>query len=502
MNNIAKTVNGSFILGIGNIGSLFPLAFEVILAGRLLGPSNYGVFALAVIIPNVIQSIIGFGVNTSLVRFIQGELAVDNVTRAKQITLNGTLFLLISGVSAALVLFALQHQIADLLSRPTLAYLIGIGAFALVGQALIQAVTSVSVGWLEMTIAAKVIVSQAIVKLVAVVSLIVLFVVFGGVIGVVIASIAGGVIGIFLIRHWFSKTIVNFKADVKNLLGFSAFIFANSITYVIFTAVISFGLAAVASNSIVGFYTAGMNIVIPISLISGSIGSAVLPVIVKTHKTTGSHLNDTRQIMTYSAITILPLLAFTGAVAKQLLGAVYGEAYAAGGIYLLMLLLEYLPCAFGQSVLPSVLIGTDRPRLLIIPSLAILSLIFLVPLMHVFGVFGVITDVIIYNAIYTGLCAVLIGPGVFDYQKILKVVALTAFSAGMVFLLSDISWVLGFGVGCVVYLSLLPIFKILTVDDIKTLKDGVDGFPVFGLVFTGVLKYEETVARLLSKPLY
>jgi O-antigen/teichoic acid export membrane protein len=64
-----KSVRGSLLLFLGEAGSTVILAVGFILVARFLGPEYYGVYSISFAVPAIIISLIGLGLDESIVRF-------------------------------------------------------------------------------------------------------------------------------------------------------------------------------------------------------------------------------------------------------------------------------------------------------------------------------------------------------------------------------------------------------------------------------------------------
>jgi len=63
------SARGGFFLFAGNALSLLTLAISSIIVARLLGPENYGLFSLSLVVPSILAGLMDLGVNPALTRF-------------------------------------------------------------------------------------------------------------------------------------------------------------------------------------------------------------------------------------------------------------------------------------------------------------------------------------------------------------------------------------------------------------------------------------------------
>ena len=64
-----ESARGGFFLFTGNASSLAILAIGSIILARLLGPENYGLFSLSLVVPSILVGFLDLGVRSALVRF-------------------------------------------------------------------------------------------------------------------------------------------------------------------------------------------------------------------------------------------------------------------------------------------------------------------------------------------------------------------------------------------------------------------------------------------------
>ena len=70
LSEVAKaSARGSFFLFLGKTSSTIIMAFASILVARLLGPENYGLYALAMITPSLLIAFSDLGISPALTMF-------------------------------------------------------------------------------------------------------------------------------------------------------------------------------------------------------------------------------------------------------------------------------------------------------------------------------------------------------------------------------------------------------------------------------------------------
>src|SRR2546428_7125032 len=98
-----RSASGSFILFAGNIISAAILAVTAILVTRLLGPAGFGAYTLLLVLPNLLQSFVGLGINAGITRYAALHLSKGEPEVARRLTFHGLIFIFVSGIFLFLV---------------------------------------------------------------------------------------------------------------------------------------------------------------------------------------------------------------------------------------------------------------------------------------------------------------------------------------------------------------------------------------------------------------
>jgi len=64
------SVRGGFFLFAGNASQLVVLAVASIVIARLLGPEDYGLYSLSLVVPSILAGLVDFGIVSALIRFL------------------------------------------------------------------------------------------------------------------------------------------------------------------------------------------------------------------------------------------------------------------------------------------------------------------------------------------------------------------------------------------------------------------------------------------------
>ena len=193
------SAKGGFHMLWGLVLSTVISAVGTIIIARVLGASNYGLYAIALTAPSLIATIRDLGINTAMVRYSAQYNSENEVAKIKRVLVVGLIFEVILGVSLSILSFALSGFLATTLHRPTIAPLIQIASFFILTGALINAATAAFTGMETMHLNSIMIVIQSIIKTALVVGLVLIGLgTLGAVTGYTIASLIAGLSGVFL----------------------------------------------------------------------------------------------------------------------------------------------------------------------------------------------------------------------------------------------------------------------------------------------------------------
>jgi O-antigen/teichoic acid export membrane protein len=299
-----------------------------------------------------------------------------------------------------------------------------------------------------------------------------------------------------------------FSADVKAMMKYGLPAFTGNVFYGVWPYYLSTVLAAVASDTVIGYYQGATNFTVPISLLSGAAGSALFPAFTRLHGGQGDMPMALRLAVKYVGYVTIPIVFLLAATAKQLMVLLYGSSYAAGASYLVLLSLSASPVLIGLTVLPSFFNGISRTKLtLLMVGLGAAVLFTVAPVLAIGLEMGV--DGVIYGLLLSNLTATLVGLCIFrkffsawiDLPAAASALVAGAVGFTLCYVLPNLtSDVLALLVKLVVfslaYLTLAPLLRAVDRDDLEILGASLGEMPVLGRVFRLLLAYERLfVAR-------
>lgn len=509
-----RSVRGSLILFVGNFASTAVSAVAIIIVARLLGPDGYGAYSLAFVLPGLMQVFVGLGVNTSIIRYSTYYISTGRPEEAKRFTLNGIYFLTLVGALIAAVNFFLAGPLSSVvLHRPELTPDVELASVFVLGYTLFQAIIAAGIGWNWYGLASLSQIGQSILRLVAAPLLIIAGLgVYGAILGQVAAQAMAGILGglaLYAIKlRGRSSEVSRFVKDTREMVSYGLPVFAGSLASGLATYYVSILLAAIASNSIIGFYQAAVNLTSPIALVASAVASALFPAFASLDGIGGSMQLALRTSVKYVAFMVAPIAIFVAASSDALIGAFYGSNYAPGGVYLFFLAIAQVPVAMGAAILPVFFSGFGRTRLTMYASLSgALALAALAPLASIawgFGVNGLIYSVLVSNIAILVAGALLARRGMKARLEVESMVAILVVSitSGVLAYLVPFSGQPGFAlvakaaVFFFAYLTLAPIAGAINSSDIRVLGTTLGELRIIGKLVSPVLRYQKFILTL------
>lgn len=515
--DIAKrSVRGSLILFASNLAATAINALTVILVARLLGPTGYGIYSLALVIPGILQIFIGFGALPAVVRYTAYYTSLGRQDEAKRFTMNVMIFLFVTGTILTVVSFILAGSLSTLiLQRPDLAPYVRLTSAAVFGTTILQTATISAIGWNWISLSGSASVSQALIKLALAPLLVIMgFGITGALVGHLTSLLLAGILGVtilYLRRLKGSGSVRNFVADVKtmNIFGIPVYVgtvIAGLATYFVFVL-----LARIATYAVYGYFQAAVNFASPIIILASAMVSTLFPAFASIDGVKADVNMAFRHAYRFVAFLLTPFILLMIAAAGPLVEIFYGVAYASSVPYLQLLAFAYLPIAFGFSVHPAFFNGFGRTRLTFVLYLASsTTLVLAAPLLA--QTYGMGVDGLIYAFFISYFVAWAVGTylayrflhAALDIQSTVKILLVSAVSYVAVIILPATAFsVLTLAADIVVffgiYLTLTPLVRAITKSDLDLVEITLSE-PVFvARIASPLLRYERWLMSVRAR---
>lgn len=532
-----QSVSSTFIVTFGNIVYAVILGLTSLTVARLLGPAGYGVYGLALTIPLFLPILAGVGTGTASTRYSAYYISQGDIRIARRMTKNAILFSTLTSLGLTSLSFAFSGPMSTIfLHRPELTLYVELTSISIIGQVLFRFQAGSFVAWGIPIQNAVWNIIQAILKLSISVFLVLLgFGVSGALLGFVISYLFAGFFGIIAlyitkirnraysndpVAQLESWSFSDFANDVKKMVryglpeysGYVILIFSQQPVLIII-------LSFIASNTIIGYYSAATNIAGGLTLIIGSLTPVFFAAFAKLDGMNSSTGKAFSYAVKYISYFMMPAIIFLIASSNFVIEIVYGRSYIPASYYLELLMVAYLPLAFGQAVLVSLFNGVGKTRLTmymtLIEALATLAPAYILIIWLRLGVNGLLYSLIISN----------IAPTIFglfiadkylraraDYINLIKILVVSLLCFGFVYLLSTLVFsgissfvfsLIAFFVELLVffglYLTMVPLFRAVGREDITRLKTSSYGLKVLSKFMHPILNYEEFLIEHIDK---
>ena len=497
-------------LFLGNTTSTLLLAVTSIVVGRILGPSNLGLYTVALIVPPFLFTAIRLGLDSAATRFAARLRSEGKEEDAVSFVYATTIFGVVIATVSSLVFVGLSGWIAtSVVDRPQLgAVIIPIAMLSVLGQAAYFITDLGMTGLGRFDRAGLVQALQGMTKLIVSVGLVLLgFGVTGAVAGYTASFVVSGALGVAYIA-WLARGSLpkGMKVDVGVGVRYGFPIYLSTLAGGFVGPVITTVLALTVSNSQIGGYTAASTFTALIALFTYPISTALFPLFsrrVDDHKA----LADTYQTsVRYTALLVVPVTAFIIAFAGPMIVTVFGRAYAFGTPYLALFATASLLAGVGSLAWNSLLNGIGRTRdalwtIVVGSAVSVVSGIGLIELM---GAAGAIIGPIIGGAV-----SLVVGTWMVQRRleselglaRVWKFYVASAVAATLSWPLSwlvhlpELSLVAGASVFVLLFIPLLALLRALDEADIGALR----GYLAFSSVVSKPLEIAIRYYELISK---
>ncbi|MDH2900760.1 MAG: oligosaccharide flippase family protein [archaeon] len=528
-----QSFKSSAIITAGNLISKVFLLIASLVVARLLGPSAYGIYSLALALPLFLQVLVGFGTRTAINRFSAFHISRGDFATAQRMTINSVLFLALTSLGLTALSVALAGAMSSVfLNRPELTLYVQIASILILGQAFFNYLTPAFVGWGAPIQDAIWTIVQAILKLGISVGLLLLGLgVFGALWGYALASLLAGVFGVLALyittlkksSHHnelgsprFRWSFTDFVSDVKQMVQFGMPVYVGTIILNLSQQpVLTVILAYIASTTIIGYYSAASNLTQTFATVSAALTPAFFAAFASLDGIKSDKGTAFKYAVKYVSYFMMPLVMFLVVTSSLLVGILYGHAYIRSTYFLELLTLAYLPYAFGYTVLIPFINGSGKTTLNmlidIIEALATIIPALVLILLLKLGVNGLLYTVMISNVAPTvfGMYSArkYLG-GRVDYVNLLKTFAVSVFCFFSVYGLSLLipagfsqigELIIDSLVFLGLYLTLMPLIGAVKLEDISRLRVSTHGIKGLSGFLHLILDYESLLVRRINR---
>jgi O-antigen/teichoic acid export membrane protein len=509
------SARGGYHLLLGNSLSTAILAIASIIIARLLGPGDYGLFSLVIVVPSFFIGLVDLGVTSAITRFSAKYRAEGRNLEVENIIKTGLLFELIVGICVSLFCLLFSNFLATyLINRSEVSFYVRIASILILLQTLSNTLNSIFIGLEKMSNNAITMIIRAITKI----SLSPLFIIlglsiFGALLGQITCYVVGVIVGLVILRFNIFKKPMRFKINtdiLRELLKFGLPLYVAGILGLIMSQYRTIVTAYFASNVEIGNFQVTSLFATAMSLLAQPF-TALFPAFSKLDEE-NSHLNQFfRRAVKYTAMIYIPLSVAIAVLSRDFVLTFFGPEYNLAPTFVSFSILIHLSAGLGSSVLRLLFNGLGRTDIsLKVTTIHLLLLIPLAPLFSAFyGIMGVIAASILSSlcsTVYSLRTAIKKIKVSLDFSTSLKIYLNSIISASfsLIFLhfsaLNPILNIISVGtLFFLIYLTLLPIIGIFNNTDIDLFRQLFHKIKGLWPLFNVLLLYESKVLALKQK---
>ena len=509
----AKTAGLASYIFLSKVIAMLIAGLALILVARILGPSVYGVYTIAIAVAGLFGMASDFGIGTAFNKFIAEHKTLGRIEKIDELMSNGLFASLILGVALSAAAFLLSGILSSLiLHSTTYTYILQLAAFMVVVGMIANALNSALVGFGKGMHFALMLMAQVVVQ--ALVSVALALSGYGAlapILGLLLGGIAQIIYALYVIL------VVNRVKLVRPSLEAMGSIFKFSLpiaaTYALVTMVSSLSfmvLGAFATTVIVGNVGIASKVGTFIGAFTESIGLSLLPAFASTlaTKQKKSRLNRLYNYSVHiSLILSVPVLLSVALLAKQFTYTAFSSEYAIAPLYVSIVSIGVI-INIVSTYTSTLLIGGNKVKGLFKSYLAltIVQLVAMFALVPAFKGIGIV----ILMFIVTPVASVFFfaressrALGVkLELGKPLRImlagiISVAAFVPIMIaFPTNSIALLAGIAIEqIIVYPPVLSIVKGVTAGDLDVLKKITKKIPVLGIVIALLSDYSSRFAR-------
>ena len=356
---MARTsAKGGFHLFWGLVASTVISAIGVIIIARVLSPSEYGIYTIALTAPNLIATFRDWGINSAMIRYAAQYTAESKTANAKNILISGLAFETILGLSLSILSFLLSGFLAtNVFQRPDIASLIQIASFTILTGALLTTAQAAFTGIEKMEFNSITIVFQSAIKTILIPALVILGLgPFGAVVGATLAILMAGLIGILLMWILYKNLPettahrLEIWANIKTMFKYGLPLSISAIIGGFLTQFYNFLMVIYATDLLIGNYSVATNFVVLITFFAVPITTMLFPAFSKLdpQKDKETLRNVFQFSVKYAALFVVPAATIVITLSQPAVSTLFGDKYSAAPIFLALLAISYLYSAFGN----------------------------------------------------------------------------------------------------------------------------------------------------------
>jgi O-antigen/teichoic acid export membrane protein len=352
------SVKGSFHIFWGLVASTIISAVGTILVARLLAPSEYGLYAIALVTPSLIQYFRDWGVNVAIIKYSAQYNSENQTAKVKSILVSGLLFETVLGLSLSVLSLLLSDFLATTaFQRPTITPLIQIASFSILTGAFLNSAQAAFTGIEKMELNSITLIVQSTIKTILIPSLVILGLgAFGAIIGYTVSFLIAGLTGLLLMwimykslpKHTVAK--LKISANIKKMFKYGLPLSIATILGGFLVQFYNFLLAIYATDVMIGNYTVATNFSVLVTFFATPVTIMMFPAFSKLdpEKDPETLKRVFQFSVKYASLLVVPSAATVMVLSQPAVSTLFGVKYGAAPLFLSLLAITYLYSAFGN----------------------------------------------------------------------------------------------------------------------------------------------------------
>jgi O-antigen/teichoic acid export membrane protein len=402
------SVKGSFNLFWGLVVSSIISAVGTVMIARVLSPSEYGLYTIALAAPSLIATFRDWGISSAMVKYAAQYNAENKPASVKNILAAGLVFETVLGLALSLLSFLLSGFLATTVyQRPGIVPLIQIASFTILTGALLTAVQAAFTGMEKLAPNSVTLVCQSAIKTVLVPGLVILGLgAYGATVGTTTASLIASLVGVLLMWTIFkdlpkpnsSDERLRIPENIRVMFKYGLPLSLSSILSGFLTQFYNFLIPIYATDLMIGNYSVATNFIVLITFFATPITTMMFPAFSKLdpQKEKETLQNVFQYSVRYSALIVVPVATAIIVLAQPAVSTLFGEKYTEAPLFLALLAISYLYAAFGSLSIGNLINSQGETRLNLKLSLITMAIGFTLSVILIpqFGITGLIATML------------------------------------------------------------------------------------------------------------
>ena len=399
------SAKGGFHLFWGLVISSAISAIGAIIIARLLSPSEYGLYSIALTAPSLIAMFRDWGINSALVRYTCQYKAENKTANVRDILAAGLVFETVTGSALSIGLFMMSGFVAsNVFQRPGITPLIQIMSFMILADALMVALRAAFTGLEKQVPNSLILICQSTVKMLLVSTLVILgHGAYGATVGTVISALTATLIGALLAWRIYKnlprtdsgEERRGISENIRLMFRYGLPLSISAILSGFLLQFYNFLVVIYASDTAMGNYSVASNVIVPITFFATPIATMLFPAFSKLNpqKERESLQNVFQYSIKYAALIVVPVATAIMVLSQPAVSTLFGGQYVEAPLYLALLAINYLYTAFGSLSTGNLINGQGETKLNL--KLGLINIAVGLPLSIVliprFGIIGLIS---------------------------------------------------------------------------------------------------------------